>query len=116
MRDFILAQQPKVIVHAAAERRPDVSAEQPEQVLALNVESTRHLAQCAKEVGAYLIYISTDYVFDGTQPPYEVDDQPSPLNFYGETKLAGERALAEVMDDYAVLRVPVLYGQVEYWG
>lgn len=63
-----------------------------------------------------LIYISTDYVFDGTVPPYEVDDKPNPLQFYGETKLAGEEAIQAVNKDAVILRVPILYGSTHYNG
>jgi S-adenosylmethionine synthetase len=63
-----------------------------------------------------LIYISTDYVFDGTTPPYEVDDKPNPLQFYGETKLAGEQAIQGVNKDAVILRVPILYGSTQYNG
>lgn len=62
-----------------------------------------------------LVYISTDYVFDGTCPPYQVTDKPNPLQFYGQTKLAGEEAVLSVQSDSGrrvVLRVPVLYGPV----
>lgn len=55
-----------------------------------------------------LIYISTDYVFDGTSPPYEVDDKPNPLQFYGQTKLDGENVIREVYPDAVILRVPIL--------
>jgi len=61
------------------------------------------------------VYISTDYVFDGTSPPYEVGDKPNPVQLYGETKLAGEQAVLSVQSDKGrriVLRVPVLYGPV----
>ena len=63
-----------------------------------------------------LIYISTDYVFDGTQPPYEVEDKPHPLQFYGETKLGGEEAIKSVNSDAVILRVPILYGKTQYNG
>lgn len=61
-----------------------------------------------------LIYISTDYVFDGTAPPYEVEDKPNPLQFYGETKLAGEEAIREVYPEATIVRLPILYGKAEY--
>lgn len=61
-----------------------------------------------------LIYISTDYVFDGTKPPYEVGDKPNPLNFYGQTKLDGEEAIKSVYPEAVILRVPILYGSTEY--
>lgn len=63
-----------------------------------------------------LIYISTDYVFDGTTPPYEVEDKPNPLNFYGQTKLDGEEAIKSVYPEAVILRVPILYGSTEYNG
>lgn len=113
-RDLLERERPRVIIHAAAERRPDVSEQNPEAALALNVASTRHLAQLARELGAWLLYISTDYVFDGTQPPYKPEDQPNPLNFYGKTKWEGEQAVLEEAPDGGILRVGVLFGQVEY--
>lgn len=63
-----------------------------------------------------LIYISTDYVFDGTAPPYEVDATPNPLQFYGETKLGGEKAIESVYPEAVILRVPILYGKTEFNG
>ncbi|RCH82287.1 hypothetical protein CU098_007692, partial [Rhizopus stolonifer] len=82
----------------------------------LNVETPKRLGTLCKEKGIMLIYISTDYVFDGTSPPYEVDDKPHPLQFYGETKLAGEEAVKSVYPEAAILRVPILYGRTEYNG
>ncbi|KAJ2766117.1 hypothetical protein IWQ56_003841, partial [Coemansia nantahalensis] len=91
-------------------KRPDVAEGDPDAVLRLNAQVPGRLAALARELGAHLVYVSSDYVFDGTSPPYHVDDQPNPLNFYGKTKLAGERAVLDADPDAAVLRVPVLYG------
>ncbi len=110
---FIETHKPEVILHCAAERRPDVSERDPEAAKALNLAATRQLAQAAKANGAWLCYISTDYVFDGTSPDYDEEDQTHPLNFYGETKREGELALIEVSREFAVLRLPILYGRVE---
>ncbi|KAJ2766506.1 hypothetical protein IWQ57_004331, partial [Coemansia nantahalensis] len=107
---FLRAQQPQAIIHCAAEKRPDVAEGDPDAVLRLNAQVPGRLAALARELGAHLVYVSSDYVFDGTSPPYHVDDQPNPLNFYGKTKLAGERAVLDADPDAAVLRVPVLYG------
>lgn len=108
---FLICQ---VIVHAAAERRPDVTDKDPDATEALNVSATKTIAQLAAEVGAFVIYISTDYVFDGKSPPYHVDGQPNPLNSYGQSKLEGEKLTRSVLpDDSCVLRIPVLYGDVE---
>ncbi|XP_003404690.1 methionine adenosyltransferase 2 subunit beta isoform X3 [Loxodonta africana] len=105
--------QPHVIVHCAAERRPDVVENQPDAASQLNVEASGNLAKEAAAVGAFLIYISSDYVFDGTNPPYREEDIPNPLNLYGKTKLEGEKAVLENHLGAAVLRIPVLYGDVE---
>uniref|UniRef100_A0A7M4EGI0 Methionine adenosyltransferase 2 subunit beta n=1 Tax=Crocodylus porosus TaxID=8502 RepID=A0A7M4EGI0_CROPO len=105
--------QPHVIVHCAAERRPDVVESQPDAASQINVSAAGNLAKEAVGVGAFLIYISTDYVFDGTNPPYKENDIPNPLNLYGKTKLEGEKAVLENNEGAAVLRIPILYGEVE---
>ncbi|KAI9354915.1 RmlD-like substrate binding domain-containing protein [Pilaira anomala] len=116
VENFIDVEQPDVVVHCAAERRPDVAEKDREGVLRLNVETPKALARICKKRGIMLIYISTDYVFDGTTPPYEVEDKPNPLQFYGETKLAGEEAIKSVYPEAVILRVPILYGPTEYNG
>ncbi|KAG2220135.1 hypothetical protein INT45_006163 [Circinella minor] len=113
---FIKNQNPDVVVHCAAERRPDVAEKDQEGTLKLNAEVPRKLATLCKEQNAMLIYISTDYVFDGENPPYNVHDKPNPLNFYGKSKLAGEEAVRQVDPQAVILRVPVLYGETEYNG
>ncbi len=102
---------PDVVIHTAAERRPDLCDGSPDMVWALNVSATREIARWAHARGAFLIYLSTDYVFDGTSAPYAVGDTPNPVNSYGRSKLAGERAvLEEAPGNAAALRVPILYG------
>ncbi|KAI8318903.1 methionine adenosyltransferase II, beta-like protein [Martensiomyces pterosporus] len=113
VREFLEREKPQAIIHCAAEKRPDVAEQNQEAVEKLNAQVPGQLAQIAKSLGAFFVYISTDYVFDGTKPPYNVDDAPNPLNFYGRTKLAGEQAVLEANEGAAVLRVPVLYGEAE---
>ena len=110
---FLNAAAPDVIIHAAAERRPDVSEKDPQGTQRLNVGATATLAQWAAARQAFLIYISTDYVFVGTRPPYRPGDATHPLNAYGQSKLDGEQAVQAAGGDYAILRVPILYGEVE---
>lgn len=106
--------KPSVVIHCAAERHPDRCTEGSiEEVLRINEEASRMLAAECLQRGAYLVYISTDYVFDGTSPPYKPTSEPNPLNLYGRSKLLGEKAVQEVSDKFAVLRVPVLHGHVE---
>ncbi len=108
------------LIHCAAERRPDVAEADPERATKLNEGSTKLLATLATELGFGLIYLSTDYVFDGKKPPYEVNDTPNPLNLYGKLKRAGEEAVLSTRQEaggdkpLTVLRIPLLYGQVEY--
>ncbi|KAJ4147965.1 hypothetical protein LMH87_002456 [Akanthomyces muscarius] len=111
--------KPEVIVHCAAERFPDKVEKDPEGARKLNVSATSSLAEAAAAKGAFLIYISTDYVFPGKlgEAPYEADAETSPPNLYGQTKLDGEKAALAAYDGKAgsavVLRVPVLYGSAE---
>ncbi|XP_062392760.1 methionine adenosyltransferase 2 subunit beta isoform X1 [Sardina pilchardus] len=111
LRSLIQQFQPHVIVHCAAERRPDVVERHTEAAINLNVHVSATLAKEA--AGIFLIYISTDYVFDGRNPPYGENDAPNPLNLYGKSKLEGEREVLRHNPGAAILRVPILYGEVE---
>jgi dTDP-4-dehydrorhamnose reductase len=112
---FIERETPDAVVIAAAERRPDVCENDPVLARALNVDAVRFVAEAAKRRGAWVLSISTDYVFDGAHPPYLHDAQPSPLNAYGRSKLEGERALTETTGLGCVLRLPLLYGPIVDW-
>lgn len=113
--DALDSLKPSVVIHCAAERWPDRCAEAPEHSWQLNVQATGSLAQQCEAAGAQLIYISTDYVFDGSAPPYAVDDTPNPLNFYGRSKLAGEQVILQ-SGHHWVLRLPLLFGPAQYPG
>lgn len=106
---------PDIVVHMAAERRPDVVHKKPDDSKELNVHATLSLAKACGKAGAWMIYISSDYVFDGTSPPYSVDANPHPLSEYGEQKLEGERVTLREAPSAAVIRMPLLYGQMEYY-
>ncbi|KAA1115532.1 hypothetical protein PGT21_036980 [Puccinia graminis f. sp. tritici] len=110
--------KPDVLIHCAAERRPDVAEGDPEGTQKLNVRVTEHLAELSNQIGFKMIYICTDYVFDGNAPSggYDVEATPNPTNFYGKTKLAGEQAMLNTVTNRGnavSLRVPVLYGKAE---
>ncbi|XP_061596473.1 methionine adenosyltransferase 2 subunit beta isoform X2 [Cololabis saira] len=113
VRRLLHEYKPDVIVHCAAERRPDVVERHTEAAVSLNVHATSTLAKEAGVCGALLLYISTDYVFDGRNPPYGEDDSPNPLNVYGRSKLEGEREVQRHCPGALILRVPVLFGEVE---
>lgn len=107
--------KPDVVVHSAAERRPDVVGTKEAETEALNIQATENIAKLTEGSSGFLLYISTDYVFDGTSPPYKVHSQPNPLNKYGKTKLEGELK-TNCCQRHAILRVPILYGDVQYVG
>ncbi|RUS25239.1 hypothetical protein BC938DRAFT_472442 [Jimgerdemannia flammicorona] len=132
----------EAIIHCAAERRPDVAERDQEGTrnvrtpaiprwalpscfhncfspslahpLQLNISVPSHIGKLAHSRAIPLFYISTDYVFDGTNPPYDVNDTPNPLNFYGRTKYEGEMAISQTNPHAVTLRVPILYGHTEY--
>merc|ERR1711939_29431 len=112
--DFIAVYKPDVLIHCAAERRPDVAEADPDAAVRLNVAASRKLSELCAERNVYMIYISTDYVFPGNAPAdgYDVGAKVEPTNLYGQTKADGERAVFEDgIGKTTVLRVPVLYGK-----
>ena len=105
------AKHPEAIVNTAAMHHVERCEEDPANAFAINGIGVRNVAQAAATIGAYLIHISTDYVFDGSkQAPYLETDAPKPLNVYGNTKLAGEYFTLTSEGEAAVLRVSALYG------
>lgn len=99
-------------INAAAYTNVDKAEEEPEAAYLLNETAPRLLAEACKKKGAFLIHISTDYVFDGTKgSPYTVKDTPNPINGYGASKLAGEKAIAKVDGKYCVVRTSWLYSE-----
>ncbi|MQM88899.1 dTDP-4-dehydrorhamnose reductase [Lactobacillus buchneri] len=107
------ALKPTVVYHCAAYTAVDKAEDEGKQVnWRVNEEGTRNVAAAAKRVGAKLVYISTDYVFDGTNSDeYQVDDPTNPKNEYGKAKLAGERAVKEKTDDYYIIRTSWVFGK-----
>ncbi|CAL1699582.1 unnamed protein product [Somion occarium] len=102
--------KPDWVIHCAAERRPDVAEKDPEGARKLNASVPAFLARLSETLRFTLMYISTDYVFDGTSPPYTPASAPNPVNLYGQTKRDGEIAVLEVTGSNSiVLRLPV-YG------
>ena len=90
----ITAARPDVVIHAAAWTAVDACESDPEKALLVNGTATKYIADVAHSVGAHVVYISTDYVFDGSKAtPYEEGDATNPQSVYGSSKLAGERAL-----------------------
>ena len=106
--------KPNVIIHCAAWTNVD-GAEAPENrelVRRINAEGSKNLALAAKSVDAKMIYISTDYVFNGQGTrPWEPDDKDyAPLNFYGQTKLEGEKAVSSILEKFFIVRIAWVFG------
>lgn len=107
--------KPDVIVHCAAWTAVDAAEDEENQpkVRAINSEGTRYIAQAARTNDAKMIYISTDYVFDGTgERPWEPDDRNyAPCNVYGQSKLDGELAVSGILDKYFIVRIAWVFGK-----
>lgn len=106
--------RPDAVIHCAAWTAVD-AAEEPEnreQVFAANVLATKNIAAVAKCIGAKMMYLSTDYVFDGQgERPWKADDKNyAPLNVYGQSKLAGEMAVADTLDRFFIVRIAWMFG------
>lgn len=105
---LLAAAAPDWIIHCSAYREPDFCELNPAEAGRLNVDSTRHLVE-GMPAGCRLLFISSDYVFDGTRPPYREADPTAPVNEYGRTKVRGEQ-LALARPGNLVVRIPVLVG------
>jgi dTDP-4-dehydrorhamnose reductase len=100
-----------VLVNCAAQTNVDRCETHPDEALAVNRDAVRKIAQICSAKNARCIHISTDYVFDGTQRvPYIEEDKASPISVYGESKLAGERALFEIDPEHLAVRVSWVFG------
>src|SRR4051812_28421365 len=99
----VLQEQPSVIIHAAAYTDVDRAEREVVRAETVNVGGAANVARAAGRIGARMIYISTDFVFDGSQGfPYSPDAQANPLGVYGRSKLAGEREVAKIMGGVAL--------------
>ena len=112
--EIITRVNPEVIVHCAAWTAVDMAEDDDkvEKVRAVNAGGTRNIAKAAKKLDCKMVYISTDYVFDGQgEKPWEPDCKDyKPLNVYGQTKLEGELAVSELLDKYFIVRIAWVFG------
>ena len=106
--------KPDSIIHCAAWTAVDAAEDEENKakVHAINVDGTRYIAEAAKAVGAKMLYLSTDYVFNGKgERPWQPDDKNyAPLNYYGQTKLEGELAVSGTLDKYFIVRIAWVFG------
>ena len=114
VRNTIGALKPDAIIHCAAWTAVDAAEDEANKpkVHAINVAGTRNIAQAASDIDAKMVYISTDYVFDGQgERPWQPDDKNyAPLNVYGQTKLEGELAVSSILSKYYIVRIAWVFG------
>jgi dTDP-4-dehydrorhamnose reductase len=104
------SERPDVIINAAAYTAVDAAERDAETAMAVNAAGPQNLARAAKTNGAQLLHISTDYVFDGEgTEPYLPEHRPSPINMYGESKLAGEIAIRDACAEHVIVRTSWVY-------
>lgn len=111
VREVIVSHKPDLIIHAAAMTNVDECEKDKQECYNVNVTATRFLIDAAKEVHSKIIYLSTDFVFDGMTGPYKEEDIMSPVNYYGSTKVAAEKAIMESDLRWAIVRTVLVYGQ-----
>ena len=110
--DYITQFQPDVVMHNAAWTAVDKAEENPEKVYAINALAPKYIAQACNMVGAKMVYISTDYVFDGLgDVPFEIDAPKKGLSVYGKTKGQGEDFVTENLDEYFIVRISWVFGK-----
>jgi dTDP-4-dehydrorhamnose reductase len=108
---LVAATRPEWILLTAAFTDVDGSERDPEAAFMVNADGTENVAQVARQYGAKVLYISTDYVFDGAgTKPYEPTDAIAPINVYGESKARGEKTIQENVQDWCIVRTSWLFG------
>ena len=111
IRTFIMNLKPEAIIHCAAYTAVDKAEEEVETCYQINAEAVKVISECAKELDVKLIYISTDYVFDGTKEgEYVETDLPNPINVYGASKLKGEQYVQTLLEKYYIVRISWVFG------
>jgi dTDP-4-dehydrorhamnose reductase len=103
---------PEVVIHAASITDLDLCEQNPQLAFRVNATATGYIAEACRSVKSMLIYLSTDYIFDGERGNYRENDKPNPVNVYGKSKLLGEEEVARKAGDFCIARTSVVFG----WG
>ena len=114
VRNILLSEKPDVVVHCAAWTAVDAAedADNSQKVYEINAQGTKHIAECCQALDCKMIYISTDYVFDGQgSDPWEADCKAyKPLSVYGDSKLKGEQHVAQLVNKFYIVRIAWVFG------
>ena len=109
---FITNYMPDAVIHCAAYTAVDKAEDEQGLCYLVNASATENIAEICRKINAPMLYISTDYVFDGIKEGfYEVDDKPNPINVYGKTKLLGEQAVQRILNKYFIVRISWVFGE-----
>lgn len=102
---------PDIIINCAALTDVDQAEHNEKQAYTINAYAAKHLADEARQIGSKLVYLSTNYLFDGNEDvPYREGDTPAPINIYGQSKLLGEQFIKRAMNDYFIIRTSWIFG------
>ena len=110
VKKVISRENPDVILHCAAMTNVDLCEDEVDKAYDINSNATKYLAEAAEDVNAKIIYVSTDFVFDGERGFYKEDDEVNPLGIYAKSKYDGELQVQKYSSNWAINRVSVLYG------
>ncbi|MEG1144139.1 MAG: dTDP-4-dehydrorhamnose reductase [Clostridium sp.] len=110
-RRVISEEKPDAVIHCAAYTAVDAAEDNVELCHRINAEGTRNIAEVCRDLDIKMMYISTDYVFNGTgETPWQPDDRREPLNVYGQAKYEGELAIEELLQKYFIVRIAWVFG------
>jgi len=110
--EAINSYNPTVVIHCAAYTAVDKAEDESELCNKINVDGTRNIALACKQIGAKMLYISTDYVFPGDgEHFYHPDDETTPISIYGKSKLGGEKVVQEILENYFIVRISWVFGE-----
>lgn len=110
VNEIISKTKPEVVINTAAMTQVDQCEFEKEKCWSSNVNAVEYLVKACGKYNIHLIHISTDFIFDGSHGPLAENEKPNPLSYYGESKLAGERAIQKTNIDWAILRTVLVYG------
>ncbi|MBX2915885.1 MAG: SDR family oxidoreductase [Cyclobacteriaceae bacterium] len=108
--EVIAAAKPDVVIHTAAMTQVDQCETERDKCWLTNVTGVTHIIEACSRSNAHLVHVSTDFIFDGTYGPLDETAIPNPVNYYGESKLAGEKLIQESKISWAILRTVLVYG------
>jgi dTDP-4-dehydrorhamnose reductase len=110
VKKIITEQQPDVVIHTAAMTNVDQCETDRENCWELNVSATQYLVNACKQSGSFFIHLSTDFIFDGADGPYDEEAEANPISYYGESKLRSEEVVNVANTDWAIVRTVLVYG------